>query len=127
MNIFKKQRAFMQACGQETPFYFAREGNKETILWRELIKEEYWELLEALENAETGVENYTAAVHEAIDLIYVTVGLLNNLGVDGEACFNCIHEANMRKCVNGKVERRKDGKIQKPVGWKPANLKEVIK
>lgn len=121
--MFKKQREFMKACDQIVPdkCLLFSETNKETKLWKNLIQEEFVELMVALKDP-----NIESTVHEAIDLIYVTMGLINNLGVDGEACFSAIHNANMKKKINGKIIKREDGKILKPKNWKRANLKSII-
>ena len=112
-NIFEMQKEFMIACSQivsETPKF-----NEESSLWKDLIYEEFKELMNA--------NNLVEVASEAIDLIYVTIGLLNNLGVDGQKIFEAIHAANMRKTP---VTKRADGKILKPEGWQPANIEEII-
>jgi predicted HAD superfamily Cof-like phosphohydrolase len=43
--------------------------------------------------------------------------------VDGDAVFGEVHRANMRK-LDG--PRRADGKLLKPPGWQPADVRGVI-
>lgn len=51
------------------------------------------------------------------DLIYFAIGTYTLMGLKPENIFNEIHAANMRKVVDGKVLRNKQGKIVKPDGW----------
>jgi predicted HAD superfamily Cof-like phosphohydrolase len=44
-----------------------------------------------------------------------------------EAMTEAIHQANLRKQIDGKVVRRADGKILKPEGWQPADKLGVIR
>ncbi|MEF2276859.1 hypothetical protein V3W47_01020 [Deinococcus sp. YIM 134068] len=61
--------------------------------------------------------------HELADLLYVTYGALDALGVDTDAIFAELHRANLAK-THG--PRRKDGKLLKPEGWQPADVRGVI-
>jgi predicted HAD superfamily Cof-like phosphohydrolase len=40
--------------------------------------------------------------------------------------FKEVHRSNMAKLVDGKVLRRPDGKVQKPAGWTPPNIKAIL-
>lgn len=107
-----------------------------------LLKEEYEELVEAIEN-----DDLAEILHEAVDLVYVAVGVTTSYGLPFNAGFEEIHQANMRKqvpcsrCHNGinllqvcqtcngtgKVAiRSAEGKTLKPPGWKPADMGKVI-
>jgi len=131
-NIFEDQKEFMVACDQSiNPLDFEGDNYNEWHLWLKLINEEHSELIEAaLQYADTGLgiaDGEVRVVSEAIDLIYVTIGLLNNMGVDGKKVFDAIHDANMKKVmVNGKVQKNEFGKVLKPEGWKKANIAEVL-
>ncbi|UBV42887.1 hypothetical protein LAJ19_01250 [Deinococcus taeanensis] len=61
--------------------------------------------------------------HELADLLYVTYGALDRLGIDADAVFAEVHRANLSKASG---PRRADGKILKPVGWQPANVRAVL-
>lgn len=139
LSIFEQQAEFMEACdqyvGDITEEYVNDErADKELYLWAKLIDEEYIELNEAIRDFinpfNTSIDPEDTLVNvssEAIDLIYVTLGLLNNLGVNGQDVFDAIHKANMDKVgVDGKVIKNSDGKVLKPDGWKPADIKAVI-
>lgn len=60
-----------------------------------------------------------------IDLIYLALGTLVEMGVRPEELFNIVHEANMSKLwEDGKPHyRESDGKVIKPPSWQdPAPL-----
>jgi predicted HAD superfamily Cof-like phosphohydrolase len=61
--------------------------------------------------------------HELADLLYVTYGALDALGIDADAVFAEVHRANMSK-LGG--PRRADGKLLKPEGWQPADVRGVL-
>lgn len=89
-------------------------------LRKNLLTEEYQEFLHAIDWG-----NFDEAVHEAIDILYVTVGALVAWGIkDIDAYVEEVHAANMRK-AGGKT--REDGKIMKPEGWKPADIGMMIR
>lgn len=65
----------------------------------------------------------TALAHELTDLLYVTYGALDMLGLDADAVFAEVHRANLSKTSGPK---RADGKQLKPAGWQPADVQAVI-
>ncbi|MFN4252447.1 hypothetical protein [Deinococcus sp.] len=65
----------------------------------------------------------TALAHELADLLYVTYGAFDRLGVDADAVFAEVHRANLTKASG---PRRADGKILKPEGWQPADVRSVL-
>lgn len=126
MSIFQNQRDFMRACSQ----MFADGLNIETTLWESLINEECKELFKALEDFHASpVMNHKAEVaKEAIDLIYVVAGLLNNLNVPADLVWDEVHASNMLKVDprTGKVVKRYDGKILKPEGWQKPDILKIL-
>lgn len=64
-----------------------------------------------------------ALAHELVDLLYVTYGALDLLGVDADAAFAEVHRANLSKAGG---PRRADGKQLKPEGWRPADVRGVL-
>lgn len=119
-SMLKQQREFMEACGQKPwPQNFA--------LYLNLIDEEYKELLEAV-NLEDRIDMATATVDALIDILYVTAGALNCLSPNPDEFWEEVHRSNMAKIdpVTGTVLRRADGKVQKPEGWKPPNLRPIV-
>lgn len=77
----------------------------------------------ALTNAEKIVEFHTNWVHELTDLLYLTYGAILACGVDADAVFAEVHRANLSKAGGS---RRADGKLLKPPGWQPADVRGVI-
>ena len=65
----------------------------------------------------------TPLAHELADLLYVTYGALDLLGIDADAVLAEVHRANLAKASG---PRRADGKQLKPVGWQPADVRGVI-
>jgi predicted HAD superfamily Cof-like phosphohydrolase len=50
------------------------------------------------------------------------------MGADGEGAWNEVMRTNFAKIDSetGKVRKREDGKVLKPEGWSPPNLKPYI-
>ena len=64
---------------------------------------------------------------ELADLIYVICQAANMHGLPLIQFYDAIHAANMQKIdpATGKVNRREDGKVLKPIGWKAPPLTEI--
>jgi predicted HAD superfamily Cof-like phosphohydrolase len=69
--------------------------------------------LTELKRAETLVDQADAF----IDIIYYICHSALKSGIDLDALFPLVHEANMRKLVDGKAVLDKRGKVLKPKGW----------
>ena len=117
MNPFKDHQMFMLASGQTTGI----ENVDQYRLYHNLIKEEVQEL----EDSTTREDDVDALV----DILVVTIGALHSIGVDVEGAWNEVHRSNMAKvdAGTGVVLRREDGKILKPEGWQPPNLKQYLR
>jgi predicted HAD superfamily Cof-like phosphohydrolase len=89
-----------------------------------LITEEYTELSEAIAAGDR-VETLDALV----DILVVTIGAINSMGADGEGAWREVMASNLSKIDRrtGKVLRREDGKVLKPVGWSPPQLQNFLK
>lgn len=74
-------------------------------------------------------EQIAAEQDALVDLVYVTMNGAAKTGVDFDAVFNLVHDANMKKVnpATGKVLRRQDGKVVKPEGWTPPDIISEIK
>ncbi len=100
-------------------------------LRQKLLQEEFaeateaWETLTAVLQSNNGAQaaDVTNWVHELTDLLYVTYGAILACGVDADAVFAEVHRANLSKAGG---PRRADGKILKPPGWQPADVRGVI-
>lgn len=97
-------------------------------LRQKLIREEYEEVNEAFAALAAALANgdapdLTPLAHELADLLYVVYGAFAVFGVDADAVFAEVHRANMSK-VGG--PRRADGKLLKPPGWRPADVRGVL-
>jgi predicted HAD superfamily Cof-like phosphohydrolase len=115
-------KEFQQAFGQRVGDHPFLPNSHERELRMRLMKEEYKEYKKA-EKANDLV-NLAA---ELADIIYIACGTAVSYGIPLNEVFEEIHKANMAKLIDGKVIRREDGKIQKPEGWKPADIEGILK
>jgi len=119
-NPFRDQEKFMKACDQTV-----NEFNKDQFnLYVTLIEEEANELADAI-TAHDQVETIDALV----DILVVTIGALHSMGADAEGAWKEVMMTNFAKIdrETGKVRKREDGKVLKPVGWTPPDLKPYLK
>lgn len=119
-NAFRDQEKFMKACDQTTG-----EFNKDQYaMYLGLIDEESKELDQALADNDR-VEQLDAL----IDILVVTIGAIHSGGFDAEGAWKEVMKTNFAKIDKdtGKVRKREDGKVLKPLGWEPPNLKPFIK
>lgn len=84
-----------------------------------LLLEEVEELSEACLR-----EDMEMIARNVADVLYVTHSFPHALGYEGDAVFDCVHQANMAK-RRGKV--RSDGKQLAPMDFKPPNVQEILK
>ena len=119
-NPFRDQEKFMRACDQSTDNFNQDQFN----LYVSLIEEEANELADAI-TAHDKVETVDAL----IDILVVTIGALHSMGADAEGAWKEVMTTNFAKIdkETGKVRKREDGKVLKPVGWTPPNLKPYLK
>lgn len=101
---------------------------------RTLLDEEAHEAAEALTNLAEALRSgddptaaYTAVAKELADVLYVTYGAADALGIDLPAVFVEVHRSNMSKVdSDGQVLRRADGKVLKGPGYRPPVLDEFL-
>ena len=99
-------------------------GPEEMIELRiKLLKEEVEEYAEA---ARAG--DLVEVLDALADIGYILAGTIINHDMQNiyDDAFNEVHRSNMAKLVNGKVIRRKDGKVLKPEGWQPPQLAQFL-
>ena len=118
-NPFRDQEKFMRACDQTVGGEFDKE---QFNLYVSLIEEEANELAEAI-TAHDQVETLDAL----IDILVVTIGAIHSMGSDAEGAWKEVMNTNFAKIgEDGKVRKREDGKVLKPQGWTPPNLKPFV-
>lgn len=120
---FEKIEEFSLAAGVERPLTPTIPNSDTLKLRLQLIQEEYEEVTEAIAALNQGHSDLTPLAHELADLLYVVYGTFSACGIDADAVFAEVHRANMRKMGGA---RRADGKLLKPPGWQPANIKNVL-
>lgn len=65
--------------------------------------------------------------HELTDILVVTMGAGDSMGLKLSPCFDAIMDANMTKLDdNGKPIRRPDGKIEKGPNYVKPNISQII-
>jgi len=116
-NPFRDQSKFMQACDQSVDTF----NESQYEMYRNLIKEEYEELQQSLD--------MEAELDALIDILVVTIGAIHSAGFDAEGAWKEVMRTNFAKIDKdtGKVRKREDGKVLKPVGWTPPNLTPFLK
>jgi|TARA_R100000479_G_scaffold49997_2_gene23166 predicted HAD superfamily Cof-like phosphohydrolase len=91
-------------------------------LRRDLIKEEYHEVMDAIKN-----KSDEEVLKELCDLVYVCVGMCVSYGWDFDIAFNRVHNSNMSKLNDeGKPIYREDGKVLKSDNYKPPSMKGLV-
>ena len=90
-------------------------------LYFKLVKEEFEELQEAVNNRDI-IETADACA----DLIWVVEGLMYSLGIDPQTVWDEVARSNNSKTVNGKLIKRDDGKVLKPDTFSPPNIQKVL-
>ncbi len=120
-NPFRDQEKFMRACDQSVDGWNQEQFN----LYVNLIDEEYNDELKAAIAACDSVE----IVDALTDILVVTIGALHSMGADAEGAWKEVMRTNFAKIDKdtGKVRKREDGKVLKPVGWTPPDLKPFVK
>ena len=119
-NPFRDQEKFMRACEQSVDSFNA----DQFALYFNLIKEE----LEELEVAYSAGDN-VETLDALIDILVVTIGAIHSAGFDAESAWKEVMATNFAKIdrESGKVRKREDGKVLKPVGWTAPNLVPFLK
>lgn len=119
-NPFRDQEKFMRACDQKVDAYAISQYK----MYLNLIEEEHSELKEAV-----AADDMTEQLDALIDILVVTIGALHSMGADGEGAWKEVMKTNFAKIdkETGKVRKREDGKVLKPLGWKAPNLAPFLK
>ena len=109
----------MRACDQITD----HDDPAQFDLYLRLIQEETSELQTAVNNNDK-VEQLDAL----IDILVVTIGAIHSMGADAEGAWKEVMRTNFAKIDRdtGRVRKRDDGKVLKPQGWQPPNLRPYV-
>jgi predicted HAD superfamily Cof-like phosphohydrolase len=84
-------------------------------------------LAEALRTGDDPAAAYQAVAKELADVLYVTYGAADALGIDLPAVFAAVHRSNMSKVdQDGGVLRRADGKVLKGPAYRPPLLDDLV-
>jgi predicted HAD superfamily Cof-like phosphohydrolase len=122
MSFYTDVRDFHIAFGQRVGEKPEFPNKDERELRKKLLAEEYTEYVVA------EYKNDIVEVADALaDIIYIACGTAVSYGIPLDRIFDEVHRSNMAKLVDGKVIRRSDGKVQKPEGWTPPDIKSVLK
>ena len=119
MNPFRDQEKFMRSCDQSTDIFNRDQFN----MYIGLIEEEFKELQVAVNN-----NDQLETLDALIDIIVVTIGTIHSMGSDAEGAWKEVMQTNFAKIDKdtGKVRKREDGKVLKPVGWVSPDLKPFV-
>jgi predicted HAD superfamily Cof-like phosphohydrolase len=119
-NPFRDQEKFMTACDQTVEGW----NQEQFKLYIKLIEEEFKELKEAINN-----NDMLETLDALEDILVVTIGAIHSAGWDAEGAWKEVMSTNFAKINKdtGKVRKREDGKVLKPQGWEPPNLKPFLK
>lgn len=119
-NPFRDQEKFMRACDQTV------DGSNEAQykMYCDLIEEEYNDEFKRALESNDRVEQLDAL----IDILVVTIGAIHSAGFDAEGAWKEVMKTNFAKIdkETGKVRKREDGKVLKPLGWTPPDLKPYL-
>ena len=119
-NPFRDQEKFMKASDQTV----GELNEAQYKLYLDLMQEEWKELQVALDTKDR-VEQLDAL----LDFIVVTIGAIHSGGYEAEGGWKEVMGTNLAMIdkETGKVRKREDGKVLKPVGWVPPDLKPFVK
>jgi predicted HAD superfamily Cof-like phosphohydrolase len=118
-NVFRDQEKFMRACDQTVDIFNVDQFN----LYLKLMEEEWKELQQAIDD-----NNQVEVLDALLDFIVVTTGAIHSAGFNGEGGWKEVMSTNFAKIdkETGKVRKREDGKVLKPLGWTPPDLTSYV-
>lgn len=108
---------FIEACDQE-------KTDSNVTLYKNLIREEFDEFIRDYLSS-----NDVGQLDGCMDLIWVILGYCYMKDFDVVGAWEEVARSNLAKInpTTGKVNKRKDGKVLKPEGWSPPDLKKFVK
>jgi predicted HAD superfamily Cof-like phosphohydrolase len=115
-NMYFDVATFISACEQER-------SKENAELYKNLIKEEVAEFWQAVADSDN-VEELDACM----DMIWVILGYCHMRGWDVRGAWDEVARSNLSKInpQTGKVIKNENGKVMKPEGWSPPELRRFI-
>jgi predicted HAD superfamily Cof-like phosphohydrolase len=120
-NMYEDVKEFQTLMGQLVGQAPEFPDGPERALRMRLLEEEFKEYEQGEYNND--LENIAK---ELADIIYIVCGTAVSYGIPLDKVFAEVHRSNMAKLVDGKPIRREDGKILKPEGWTPPDIKTIL-
>lgn len=121
-NMYKDVKDFQTAVGQHVGTKPEFPDMHERNLRMKLMSEEFNEYMEGEQKDD--IEN---VAKELADIIYIVCGTAASYGIPLDTVFDEVHKSNMAKLgPDGRPKRREDGKILKPDGWTPPDIKSIL-
>ena len=122
MSNFSKVGVFMKTFGQEVKDKPSFSTDKINKLRLDLIKEEFIELTEAMNN-----KDLLEVADALTDILYVTYGAGHAFGINLDKCFEEVQNSNMSKLDdNGKPIYNEHGKVMKGPNYFKPDLTKFI-
>ena len=123
MSNFSKVGTFMKTFGQDVKTKPSFSTDKINKLRIDLIKEELYELTEAMNN-----KDLLEVADALTDILYVTYGAGHAFGIDLDKCFEEVQNSNMSKLgEDGKPIYNDKGKVMKGPNYFKPDLSKYIK
>ena len=122
MTNFESVKKFMQTFSQEVRTKASFPGDKIISLRLNLIREELSELEEAIKKKD--IKEVAAAL---TDILYVTYGAGQAVGINLDKCFEEVQQSNMSKLnEDGKPIYNEAGKVMKGPNYFKPNLSKFL-
>ena len=122
MSNFSKVGIFMKTFGQEVKNKPSFSTDKINKLRLDLIKEEFSELTNAMNN-----KDLLEVADALTDILYVTYGAGHAFGIDLDKCFDEVQNSNMSKLDgNGKPIYNENGKVMKGPNYFKPDLSKFV-
>ena len=122
MSNFSKVGIFMKTFGQEVKVKPSFSTDKINKLRIDLIKEELYELKEAMKN-----KDLLEVADALTDILYVTYGAGHAFGINLDKCFDEVQNSNMSKLdENGKPIYNELGKVMKGPNYFRPDLSKFV-
>ena len=122
MTNFDKVGTFMKTFGQEVKTKPSFSTDKINKLRLDLIKEELFELTEAMNK-----KDLLEVADALTDILYVTYGAGHAFGINLDKCFEEVQNSNMSKLdSNGKPIYNDSGKVMKGPNYFEPNLSKFL-